>query len=279
MTKELFVASGSDRVSGYLIDIIRCLGRRTQKPLWGRRLSTDTILRDVLYLDPGGTYYDLAQLVKAHGSLYREYVVFKNGREIHILSEYICDFEHRNHIAAVEAMAKRCREIDRQSRRSTFALVGSGAIVGLEEYRELCRTVKSAVNCGTCVECSHEAILRRECIDAADVFVTDCFTSDAVLALTVENNESTIIHMGGGTGDIFAPISTERLNSFVTMEKAYDEMFKSVYLWLRLSGALGAAKLLLRAAGIGMTPGQIKERLKQPLRKRKVRKNEGDNQA
>lgn len=277
MAKELFVASGSDRVSSYLIDIIRYLGRRTQKPLWGKKLSADAILRDVLYLDPGGTYYDMAQLVKAQNSLYREYVVFKNGREIHILSEYICDFEHRNHNAAVEAIAKRCEAIDSQSQCLTFALVGSGAIAGLAEYRKLCRKVKVAVNRGMCVECSHTAILRREWVDRADVFVTDCFTSDAVLALTVENDESTVIHMGGETGNIFAPISAERMNSFVTMEKTYDEMLKAVYLWLRVSEALTAAKLLLRAAGLGGTPEQITERLKQPLRKRKVRKNEGDN--
>lgn len=274
------MASGSDRVSGYLIEMIRYIGKRTQKPLWGRRLSQDTVKRDILYLDPGGTYYDLARLVQEQGSLYREYVVFKGGREIHILSEYIYDFERRDFLTSADAIIERCRLIDKQSRRALFMLVGSGAITGLTEYRDLCREVKACVKRGRCIECSHEAIMRREWIDVADVFVTDCFTSDVVLALVSEGAESTVIHMGTRESGIFAPISSERLSSFVTKEKAYDEIFKAIYLWLKISGATAAAKLLFRAAGIGMTPGEITERLKQPLRKRKVRKkDEGDNQA
>lgn len=267
---ELFVSVYSNAVRGFAEDVVRHMGRRCQKPLWCRELLPEKLPCDILYLDPASTNNDLVRLVKAFRPAYREYVVFKGERKIHIIAELHENFTVRTDREATEVVAERCAELDAQYRRGVFTAIESETLNKRMRYRDVCRAVKTTVSKGVYYERPHEAVLKRAWMDEVDVFVTDEFTQEAVLAAISGNGEPTVKYLGGGEAEIYLPLSSERVSCFIPSEKAYKEMLYAIYLWLGKIGIGAQAERVKAAAAEFVDVDGVFRKLSEPIRKRKA---------
>lgn len=275
---ELHISVYSDEIREYLEKLIRLIGRKSQKPLWGRAFENCMDSKSILYLDPGGGIYDLASVSKTIGATYREYIVFKkDGRKVHIISDLSrkaeIDYEDIN-----KELVMRCAELDGEMRRGVFSFIDPDFMHTRAHFSEICRNIKDAVKNGVFYERMNKSLIKQGWIDETDVFITDEFTESAVLISLAEENDPIVIHMGAPGKEIFAPFSSIMLSCFMPNKKAYRETLYAVALWLLGIGLKSQSEHLKKATDKFVSPEEIYKEMEKPLRER-GKKNGKQNQT
>lgn len=266
---DLHISVYSDEIRDYLTKLIRLIGRKAQKPLWGRIFENCSDSESILFLDLGGGVYDMRAVSKTIGALYREYIIFKSdGRKIHIIS----DLSHIEGDDALEVnmheIVKRCAELDEEMRCAQFCVIDPDFMHTRQHYSEISRQIKDAVKKGICCERMNKSLIRRGWMDDVNVFITDEFSENAVLISTAEENDPIVIHMGGLEKEVFAPFSSIMLSCFMPNKKAYRETLYAVYLWLLGAGIKSQAEHLKKATDKFESLDKVIEEMEKPLRER-----------
>lgn len=269
---DLHISIYSDQIREYLTKLIRLIGKKAQKPLWGRIFENCSDSQSILYLDSGGEIYDLRTVSKTIGASYREHIIFKkDGRKIHIISDLSHMPGDDDADINLHEIVKRCSVLDEEMRCAQFCVVDPDFMHTRQHYSEICRQIKDAVKKGICYERMNKSLIKREWMDEVDVFVTDEFSENAVLIGTAEENDPIVIHIGGPENEIFAPFSSVMLSCFMPNDKAYREMLYAVSLWLLDAGVKSQAEHLKTAVNNFESLDKVFEEMEKPLRERSKR--------
>lgn len=276
---DLFISAYNDRIRKYLEELIRVAARRTQTSLWGKKLSEmGDGAKDILIIDSGGKIWDTVFAADIMGASYKEYIVYKEGgRPVHIISPMKGDSSGTYKEMFSDLLVRRCKFID-SKRRTVFAAVDGDPALKSPDYREMCRTVKSAISRGKYTEIAYDSIVRTDWTDSADVFITDEYTNNAILLFLARGGEPVVMHLGSDETNIYVPFAALRSFCFVPHKKAMMEALYAVSLWLFDLGLAAPSKRLNSVIANTERPWDAADEFDRPIKKSSKRgeKDDGD---
>ncbi len=263
---ELYICAYNERALKGVQELIRLVGRRVQKPLWGRR-HTDIYSKpeSLLFLDHGGEMWDVVSAERLIGTTLREYIVYKDdGRAVHILSE-------PENIGEAEGsvLAERIRQLDNEYRSAVFTVIEADPLRRMSGYREKARCVKSTVTRGIYSERLYSSLIEPSWLSQTDVFVTDEYTMSAVLMALTGADEPILVHLMSRESDVYVPFSSIKPSCFIPKKKAIREAAYGISEWLYKIGVTGFSKRMKRAADASESFEEIARRIGEPVRRKK----------
>lgn len=267
---ELYISAYNEVALKGVQGLIRLVGRRVQKPLWGRR-HTDIYSKpeSLLFLDHGGRLWDVVSAERLIGTTLREYIVYKDGgKVIHIVSEP----EKIRGECDGSVLAERIRQLDKEYRSAVFTVIEADPLRRMSGYREKARCVKNTVTRGIYSERLYSSLIEPHWLSQTDVFVTDEYTMSAVLMALTGKDEPVLVHLMSRESDVYVPFSSIKPSCFIPKQKAIREAVYGISEWLYKIGVTGFSKRMKRAADENGDFEEIAKRISVPVRRRKPKK-------
>lgn len=275
---EFYISSYNDRIRIYLEEVIRAVGRRTQLSLWGRKCEDIELNRkNLLILDTRSTFWEMMEDLEVDGPIYKEYIAFKkDGRAVRIISAAKPPEENMEAELFASLVSEKCAEIDAK-KRMVFAAVDCDPISRNQFFQEILRAARGAVERGHFIERAHASLTSRKWMDQVDVFITDEYTSNAILAAVTGDDEPCVMRVAAENIDFYIPFSSLRPACFVPDKKSLKEAVYSIAMWIFDMGYPSPSERLCRVTAQTENPWNVAEEFEKPAKRlKKEEKNEGN---
>lgn len=255
-------------------EMVRCLGRRTGRPLWVRQKAA---LENVVYFDCGGTPFTLGAILRSRQAAYLEYQLFPKGQApIYLLSPY-WDGDRATegfHLKDEEAMqlALRCAALEK--RAGKVLMICAGDLRPSRRYTNLLSNIKMALGADVAVERGFCAFQEPTTLEEYRLILADAFLSEAALCLLLNHISCCpkILHIGCKNGSVYTLFEEARSVCFLPSKRTLPSAAFCFYAWLQDRGETGAANRL-RCAIEGLSEestsfADITALIKEPCRHR-----------
>lgn len=287
--KILYISSCRECIVEKLSLMLRELGKRTKRPLWGKSFSPDEEAKALLYLDSGGRG-NISMMAKSMGADIIKYVFcdYISGKSHILLSEMLkkeykdgeC-FYKREKIAR-DALGKHIRALDLSGKVNNFFVVNELPAEKSPVYSAIKSEVKKNVTEGSFTEGELALILEDE---IPDVIICDPFLSGGAFAVLEKLfGKPKAIHIMNKSNHIYAPYTSLEKEIFIETEEYIKEALFAVCLWLRDNAEIRAEGKLLSAfsslsRGENLIERTVNAFMRAEKRKRRIVKNEHKNKT
>ncbi len=246
MAIEVYLSSYVPKVRQEACEMVRCLGRRTQRPLWVR---SDAALDDMIYFDSGGMPITLTANLRSRGAAYLEYQLFPQGQEpIYLLSPF---FEGDRGMALFTSkdeearrLAMRCVFLEKAA--GTVLMVGAKDIRLSRRYTGLLSDIKTLLGRDAAVERGAAVLGEPAALGEYRVILSDAFSSEAVFRCLLYQYPGCpkILHIGCRDGNVYTLCDEEKSACFSPSKATLSSAVFCFYAWLKDRGEISAANRL-----------------------------------
>ncbi len=246
----LNISSCREFVTEKFSQMLRELGRRTKRPLWGKAFNPDEEAKALLYLDSGGRG-SLPMMAKSMSADIIEYVfVDRNTGEHFLLLSEMLKEEYKNgelsYISLKEAgktLGHRIKVIDTFYGIRDFFVVNSPSFRKSPVYSAFKSEVKKNIDNGCCNEGDMAMLFGTE--DIPTVIICDAFSENGVYAfLEARFGNPRTVHIMNRSNHIYAPYMSLEKEIFIETEAFVKEALFAVGRWLSDLGEEKCGELL-----------------------------------
>ena len=240
--KTLYITSYRENIVADFSEMLRNLGRRFKRPVWGKALTNPTEAEAILYLDSGGRG-NLSTLIKSMRADLVEFVFFNSetGKRHYLITEVLKseqkgeDFYYKSEEKANKTLEKRIKIIDEKKSGTSFYAVEEAFFERSTVTSSRKSAVKRNITYGSFEEGSTKRLFDKE--NFPDVVICDSFTkSGALVIMESFFGRPGVIHAMNEAGDIYAPVLSVQKEMFVETEEFTKEAFITIGEWLSDSG-------------------------------------------
>ena len=236
--KTLYISSLRDGIAERFSVLIRELGRKTQRPLWGKSLSPDEDVLSLLYLDSGARG-NLSVMASSMGADITEYVFWdkQSNRRYYLLSQRLkteykdgeCVYKTSKNGGAT--LGERVRVLAGLKKCSDFYIVKEVAAVKSPVYSALCGEAKKNISEDFFIEGEFSDLIDTD--ELPEVIICDAFSQNGVFALLEKRfGKPMAIHIMNERNQIYAPYMSLGRELFIETEDFVKEALFAICLWL-----------------------------------------------
>lgn len=243
MAIEVHLSSYVPNVRKEASEMVRSLGRRTQRPLWVRQ---DATLENIIYFDSGGTLFGLPAHLRSRGAAYLEYQLFPKGEApIYLLSPCWEGGEETDGFPMDDEkaiqLAMRCIRL--QKRAGNVLMISSKEIRSSHRYARLLSDIKMVLGHPAAVEREACALGEAAVLGGYRVILTDAFFSETVLRFLLRENAdcAKIVRIGCKKGNVYTLCEEDRSVCFSPSKTTLSMAAFCFYAWLEDEGETEAA--------------------------------------
>lgn len=250
--KILYISSFREDVAEKLSALIRELGRKTKRPLWGKTFLPEEKVKSLLYLDSGGRG-NLGMMARSMRAEIVEYVFTDKSTGEHFLllserlkSEYKDgEISYKSWKNAKKTLGNRIKALDAECEREFF-IVSCSVFEKSSVYSSVKSAVIENITNSHCYEGDFISLLNREKLPP--VIISDAFSENGVFAL-LENSygKPLTVHIMSEHSEIYAPFTSLEKEIFIETERFMKEALFSVCCWLKDSNEERCSKKLKAA--------------------------------
>ena len=251
--KILYISSFREDIVEKFSYLLRELGRRTKRPLWGKGFSQDEDVKCLLYLDSGGRG-SLQMMTRSMSADVVEYIFAdKISGEYFLLLSGRLKSECRDGAIFYKSSKEMGKTIGNRV-KNLERICGCNEVFSVEPspleksyvYSAHRSEVKKNLNEACYTEGSFSELMKRERLPS--VIIADAFTQGGVFAL-LENafGKPIAVHIMNENSEIYAPYMSLEKEIFIETEEFVKEALFAVGRWLIDSGEGKCAEKLISA--------------------------------
>lgn len=235
--KILHISSCRESIVEDFSSMIRNLGRRSQRALWGRAFNPFEEAEDILYLDSGGRG-NLEMMAKSMGADTIEilFISKETGKACILISELLIpavingEFYYKSSPEANKTIGKRVAFLDSAKEDVHFLAIKGAALEKSGIYPYGISEARRNVNRGHFYEGSINELYSKE---LPDIVICDAFTKSGVLAILEKLlGKPCVLHISNGDKDIYAPCSALSREVFIETEELIKDALCAICFWL-----------------------------------------------
>lgn len=280
--KILHISSLSESVTEELSSVIRNLGRRYQRALWGKRFSPDEEASSLLCLDSGGRG-SLEMMIRGMDADTVEFLFLseETGKACLLLSELMIpaylneEYFYKSREKASKTLAERIGILDAAADRASFMAINETPFERSRVYSSRISEVKGNVKNGY----FHEGDINELFEEIPDVIICDAFTKNGAMAI-LENRmgKPRVVHIMNGKNSIYVPYSAIGREMFIETEYLMKEALLAICLWLYDVGEAKSGEILYSSFRPLKLAEELILRTEQRFMKIKTRKRRQENE-
>ncbi len=236
--KVLCISSYREDITTELSDMIRDMGRRFQRPLWGKRFENAEAGTSLLYLDSGGRG-NLSMMAKGMDANAVEFIFAdKETGLFHVLiseklgAEYKeGELLYKRSKTSKTTIAKRVRDLDSFLGSGEFFSVSEPILERSPVYSAIEGEARINVINGNFVRGSISELIGRE--ELPSVIICDVFSQNGVFAVLQHIlGKPVVVHIMNRESHIYAPFLSLEKEIFIETEEFLKQALLAVCLWL-----------------------------------------------
>ena len=240
--KTLYISSCREKAVNDFSEMLRSLGRRYKRPVWGKALTQSCEPEAILYLDSGGKG-NLSLMIKSMRADIVEFVFFdpETGKRHCLITEVFKseqkgeDFYYKIEEKAVETWEKRIKIIDENKPGTAFFAVEEAFLEKSFVPSSRKSAIRRIICNGSFEEGNAKRLFDKENFPDA-VICNPLNKSGALVVMESFFGRPKVVHAMNKTGDIYAPVLSLQKEMFVETEEFTKEAFLAICEWLSDSG-------------------------------------------
>lgn len=251
--KILYISTCRECIVEKLSFMLRELGKRTKRPLWGKRFSPDEEVKALLYLDSGGRG-NIYMMAKGMSADLTEYIfVDKDTGECHLLLTEMLKSEYKDgeffYVSSRNsgvAFGNRVKVVNALYENKEVFLMSPSDAEKSPVYSAICGEVKKNTENGFLTEGDMAKLLLSK--DVPSVIICDAFSASGAFGYFKSHFGNPVsIHLMNKDEHIYAPFKFLEKEFFIETEDFVKDALFTISRWLCDSGEESCAKRLNKA--------------------------------